>query len=113
MTIEQYEIKKEQLLKKSMNRPLVENVVEAVFNMLDREGIAMDLEQKAALVSHLSLLVSRAQYGGAVPSVNPKIFNELSELSLELAGRVIAHFPTLAEVEKYLLAIHFSLLRLK
>jgi len=112
MTKSDYESKLEEILEKTTHIEVAKEKIEVAISMAKEAGINMTLTQRLGISSHLCAMVNRHFEGGDIPDVDPEMFKEVSETSIDLAARVCELLPNLVEGEKYLLSIHFEAARL-
>ncbi|WP_165846863.1 transcriptional regulator [Lacticaseibacillus paracasei] len=64
--------------------------------------------QLQVLTNHLIEMLGRSKSGEQLPAVDPTMFAEVSQKSLDLADQVVQHIGHLEVAEKYVLSIHFE-----
>lgn len=87
---------------------VTEQTITIINSWLVQHQIIQNDVQKAMLFSHVKAMVERAKTLETLPEVDPGLFNELSEESLELARKTINLFDNLPIEEAYLLAVHYE-----
>lgn len=75
---------------------------------LDSENITQTQVQEEMMQSHVKAMVERAKTGEKLPDVDPTLFEELSDKSMQLAKKTVALFNSLPIEEAYLLAVHYE-----
>jgi len=107
-----YELKLKEILEKTAHIEVAKEKIELAISMAKEVGIEMTFTQRLGISSHLCAMVNRHFEGGDIPDVDPEMFKEVSQTSIDLAARVCELLPNLVEGEKYLLSIHFEAARL-
>lgn len=87
---------------------VTEQTIKIINNWLVEHKITQDEVQKAMLFSHVKAMVERAKTLEKLPEVDPTLFAEISEESLELARNTVKLFDNLPMEEAYLLAVHYE-----
>ena len=87
---------------------VTEQTITIINSWLAQHQIIQNDVQKAMLFSHVKAMVERAKTLETLPEVDPGLFDELSEESLELARKSINLFDNLPIEEEYLLAVHYE-----
>ncbi|MCO6537485.1 MULTISPECIES: hypothetical protein [unclassified Gilliamella] len=87
---------------------VIEQTITIINSWLVQHQIIQNDVQKAMLFSHVKAMVERAKTLETLPEVDPGLFDELSEESLELARKTINLFDNLPIEEAYLLAVHYE-----
>ena len=87
---------------------VTEQTITIINSWLVQHQIIQNDVQKAMLFSHVKAMVERAKTLETLPEVDPELFDELSEESLELARKTINLFDNLPIEEAYLLAVHYE-----
>ncbi|MCO6552219.1 MAG: PRD domain-containing protein [Gilliamella sp.] len=87
---------------------VTEQTITIINSWLAQHQIIQNDVQKAMLFSHVKAMVERAKTLETLPEVDPGLFDELSEESLELARKTINLFDNLPIEEAYLLAVHYE-----
>ncbi|KDN10946.1 MULTISPECIES: hypothetical protein [Gilliamella] len=87
---------------------VTEQTITIINSWLVQHQIIQNDVQKAMLFSHVKAMVERAKTLETLPEVDPGLFDELSEESLELARKTINLFDNLPIEEAYLLAVHYE-----
>ncbi|WP_053216521.1 PRD domain-containing protein [Lactobacillus gigeriorum] len=100
------------LLEKIHDSSLYLKVISFVQGLIDKNQLEPTEIQEKVLVNHLIEMVGRAKNGTALEEVDPVIFSNVSNSSLELADKVVKYIEKnigkLSESEKYVLSIHFE-----
>lgn len=87
---------------------VTKQTIEIINNWLSEKQITQNEVQKAMLFSHVKAMVERSKTLEKLPEVDPTLFAELSEESLELARKTVKLFDNLPMEEAYLLAVHYE-----
>lgn len=90
---------------------VTEQTIAIINGWLQELHIKQNDVQKAMLLSHVKAMVERAKTGESLPEVDPTLFDEISEESMELARRTVKLFNNLPIEEAYLLAVHYEVAR--
>ncbi|OCG67639.1 hypothetical protein A9G41_10035 [Gilliamella sp. Nev5-1] len=87
---------------------VTQQTINIINSWLAKHQIIQNDVQKAMLFSHVKAMVERAKTLEKLPEIDPALFDELSEESLELARKTVALFDNLPIEEAYLLAVHYE-----
>ncbi|OCG48645.1 hypothetical protein A9G35_01320 [Gilliamella sp. Choc5-1] len=87
---------------------VTEQTIDIINGWLVQHQITQNDMQKAMLLSHVKAMVTRAKTLEKLPEVDPTLFEELSEESLDLARKTVSLFNSLPMEEAYLLAVHYE-----
>jgi PRD domain protein (TIGR03582 family) len=87
---------------------VTQQTINIINSWLVQHQIIQNDVQKAMLFSHVKAMVERAKTLEKLPEIDPALFDELSEESLELARKTVALFDNLPIEEAYLLAVHYE-----
>lgn len=86
----------------------LEALFERVLSLLESHQIYPDAVQQKMLHTHLKAMVERSHSGESLPEIETEMFDEISELSHQLAKDVVSWVGQLAFEETYLLSVHFE-----
>ncbi len=76
--------------------------------LLNKAGIEPTEIQWTILINHLNEMIRRSTEQEKLPEIDVKLFDEVSEVSLELAEVIVNEIANLSVDEKYVLSIHFE-----
>lgn len=87
---------------------ITQKTIAVINEWLVNENITQNEVQKEMLFSHIKAMVNRAKTLEKLPDIDPTLFDELSNESMELARRTVKLFNNLPMEEAYLLAVHYE-----
>ncbi|MBD1576494.1 PRD domain-containing protein [Vibrio sp. S11_S32] len=102
MTNTVIEINEEQL------KPEFDELFNRSVLLLKENKIFPDEIQQQMLFVHLKAMVVRSHTGESIPEIEVEMFEEISELSHELAKQIVSTVKNIAFEETYLLSVHFE-----
>lgn len=85
-----------------------EETIQIINEWLNQKKIIQTDVQKEMLRSHINAMVERAKTLEKLPEIEPELFDELSEESMEMARQTVELFDSLEKEEAYLLAVHYE-----
>lgn len=107
----------EDIVKKSKYKNCLEKVIKFTYSLLDKHNLKPTAVQQKVLINHLSEMVDRAKENRELESVDPSIFNQVSNESMQIAQDIVNFVEKvagkLAASEKYVLSIHFEAMKMK
>ncbi|ARY92715.1 MULTISPECIES: transcriptional regulator [Lacticaseibacillus] len=96
------------MIQQSNDALAAEALVRYVIGLAAAAEIRFTDVQLQVLTNHLIEMLNRSQSGEQLPAVDPQMFADVSQKSLDLADQVVRHIGHLAVAEKYILSIHFE-----
>ncbi|PLR75961.1 transcriptional regulator [Bacillus sp. V3-13] len=102
------ELRTQELYEKSEEPKLCKEVMQFTEQLMLQKNIKMTESQLLSLLSHISGMVYRSKHRESIEQVDPLLFKDVSDDSIDLAKQVCEIFSDLDESEKYLLSIHFE-----
>ncbi|WP_086981083.1 transcriptional regulator [Vibrio aphrogenes] len=81
---------------------------ERSIQLLKENNIYPDAVQKQMLFSHLKAMVIRSHTGESLPEIEIDMFEDISDVSHQLAKQVVSWVDNIAFEETYLLSVHFE-----
>nr|WP_263324306.1 PRD domain-containing protein [Neobacillus sp. Marseille-Q6967] len=102
------ELKTLELYEKSEEPEVCKEVMQFAEQLMLKKNIRMTESQLLSLLSHISGMVYRSKHKEKIQSVDPILFKDVSEVSIDMAKQVCGLFSDLHDDEKYLLSIHFE-----
>lgn len=99
---------KDSIIDEAKWQPEFDNLFERSINLLKENNIFPDSVQKQMLFSHLKAMVIRSHTGEPLPEIEVEMFEDISDVSHQLAKRVVSWVDNIAFEETYLLSVHFE-----
>ena len=88
--------------------PEFDALFERSINLLKENKIFPDEVQKKMLFAHLKAMVIRSYSGESLPEIEVEMFEDISDVSHQLAKEVVSWVDNIAFEETYLLSVHFE-----
>lgn len=88
--------------------PEFDALFERSINLLKENEIFPDAVQKQMLFAHLKAMVIRSYSRESLPEIEVEMFEDISDVSHQLAKEVVSWVDNIAFEETYLLSVHFE-----
>lgn len=96
------------MLDESADPAASRKLLQFTVDLAKKAGITFTDTQLQVLCNHLIEMLKRSRSGETLPAVDPAMFSEVSQQSLDLAQQVVDNVGHLGASEKYVLSIHFE-----
>lgn len=102
-------------IRKLVNNSQNPKLVREVLNLIIDRFPDMDLQDYRwqVLCNHVAAMADRSVRNEKIEPVDPEIFEDISEQSVDLAKEVVAKIGNLCGDEAYLLSVHFEVVNSK
>ena len=98
----------QRIVNESPNQSELTAVIERAQQQLEQHLIIPTELQWTVLINHLNEMIKRSKIGESIPTVDPEMFEGISEEALLIAAALVELIGSLPIDEMYVLSIHFE-----